>query len=987
MPPIMTQTQNNIDLLIQNIDSSLEWIKKYRPDDYSQKFLQLVDNRRILKRILTASQNNPGIAAFGKSQVGKSYLIGCLLQKGLQKDDAVEKRVIDDGKASNRSFMVNTANGKYEFVKKINPPSEEGGGRESTGVVTRFSSYSRNPDAYSWEYPVMVKTFSVSDIVAILADSYFNDLGNYTTKGEKEIVEIVEDYCAKYDDNRVVGKPIILADDILNLKEYFSKHINNAQVFNKTPFFDYLAMLIEKVPYDEYVCVFSVLWNNDINFTKLFTHLLRILADFDFANYIYLPIDAVLHNDVKENTIMSVQCLKQLFSTSPHYMTDVYIRNGKVFEKKGTNVPKSDICAICSEVVFKIDDDFLESSGSYCMDNIAPEVAAKICHDEIKMSMLRSNDLLDFPGARAREQEDVRKLSEESVLLNCFLRGKVAYLFNKYNSDKTINILLYCHHNKDNDVTSLYKLLQDWVMEYVGKTPKERRDKLTQTKISPLFYIGTMFNLDMSCNEGDSPSETAVDQRWIGRFDTVVNRQCFHTNTVDWVKNWTDTGVYFKNSYVIRDYKYSGSKYGLYAGFIEEKKETKMIMNEEYYQMMRTSFIKNQFVKQFFKEPDIAWDVAASINNDGALYIMENLAVVAQSMDNARESDFAAATKKIKDKVFNLMKDYFISTDIDELLEANIAKSKAIFREMDFTCNSDNYYFGHLLQALQLTETACYKVVHAIMQSPEINGKVNDFKDYEIIRSSCKKAGFPFESAINIVEKWDCIVRTYGFHSQEDAEDFLAKKKIDVNKLFDGSYKRKLNSCIIGDAVFEKWASNIKSVEFLNEFSDEENFDSSIMTVLVDNLIATANSLGLRDRMSDAIAEYVNVVNIHTANENLLADILASLVNDFVLDFGFKYLSDEEKKKAERVCKSKNIPAFDYIHKELPAIFEEEDITQMFNEMSSNPQSILPSFENNYNKWLEYMFISFVAHLDVPEYDHQANQALADILDSIRIAS
>lgn len=961
--------QNSIDSLKKNINDSLAWIRKNRSNDYDQKFLQLVENRRILNRILNASRNNPGIAAFGKSQVGKSYLISCLLQ--------------DNGKP----FMVKTNKGDYNFVFRINPPSEEGGGRESTGVVTRFSSYNRNPELYSQEYPVMVKTFSVADIVAILADSYFNDFGNYTTKGESEIAEIIDFLRRKYNHCQPIQNHVVLADDILNIKEYFLKHINNAQVFNKSPFFDHLAMIIENIPVEDYASVFSVLWNNDANLTKLFNRLFNTLSDFNFAEYIYLPIDAVLHNEVKENTIMSVQCLKQLFASSSQYKTDVYIRvNGKL-ELRRAGIPKSDICAICSEVIFKIEDEFLNSSGSYCMDKVAPEVSAKLGHEEVRMTMLRSNDLLDFPGARAREQEDVRKLSEDSVLLNCFLRGKVAYLFNKYNSDKTINILLYCHHNKDNDVTSLYKLLQDWVMEYVGKTPKARREKLEQTKISPLFYIGTMFNLDMTLGVGAVASEEAVNQRWIGRFDTVMNKQCFHTDTVDWVNNWTDEGVGFKNSYVLRDYKFSGPKSGLYRGFDEHHREQEMIMSEEYYQMMRTSFIKNTYVKQLFKDPDVAWDAAASINNDGALYIMENLAEVAQRMDTSRELDFETAINKVRNKVHNLMKDYYISTDVDELLEANIQKAKAIFREMDLTCNSDNYYFGHLIQALQLTETASYKVVHSVMQSPEINGMVNDFKDYEIIRSSCKKVGYPIEAASSISDKWDCIIKTYGFVSQEEAEEFFVKKKIDVNKLFDGTYKRKLNSCIVADAVFDKWASNIKSVEFLNEFSSEENFDSSIMTILVDNLISSAKIMTLRDRMADAIAEYVNVVNIHTANESLLADILASLINDFVLDFGFEYLSNEDKENAEKICKSKNIPAFDYICKEVTPVFDEEAITRMFNDMSTNPQALLPSFDDNYNKWLEYMFISFVAHMNVPDYNPEANKVLAEILDNLRLAS
>ena len=65
---------------IQNINDALEWVKKNRPNDYAQKFLQLVEYRKVLKQIAAAEEDNPGIAAFGKSQVGKSYLISCLLQ-------------------------------------------------------------------------------------------------------------------------------------------------------------------------------------------------------------------------------------------------------------------------------------------------------------------------------------------------------------------------------------------------------------------------------------------------------------------------------------------------------------------------------------------------------------------------------------------------------------------------------------------------------------------------------------------------------------------------------------------------------------------------------------------------------------------------------------------------------------------------------------------------------------------------------------------
>jgi len=953
---------------IENINKSLEWIKKNKPQDFGQKYIQLIELRRELRKVLLASNNNPGIAAFGKSQVGKSYLISCLLQ--------------DNGKP----FMVKAGENFHNFVYKINPPSDNGGGKESTGVITRFSSFNRDPKRYSEKYPVLVKAFSVTDLLLVLADSYFNDFADYVVIDEEYIDSLCLKWDAQYSDAPILKDSPIKSDDILFIKYYFNKYIHRAHTLNKMPLFDHLTMLIERIPSSDYPSIFSCLWNDENEFNNVFSRLLSTLQTFNFAEYIYLPIESVLHKDVKENTIMSVQCLKQLFEAPEAHTSDVYIKRGEEFEKCASNMPKSELCAICSEVVFKIEEGFLSSTQSYAWENMDHDVQNKVSHSPIELKMLRTNDLLDFPGARSREAEKLSKLSR-STIMDFFLRGKVAYLFNKYNEEMYINILLYCHHNKDNDVTYLYSLLESWVHNYVGRTPSERKRKIEIAHKSPLFYIGTMFNLDMELQPGKIESEQTeetIDQTWIGRFETILNRQCFHRETTDWVKNWTEDGEDFKNSYVLRDYKFSEK---IYRGFLEDGVETSRRISDSFYQKLRSSFIQDKYVQNLFREPNISWDVAASMNNDGALYILENLADVAIQMDSTREKDFSDVLKNVTNKLTNIMRDYYVSTNIDEILEGNIRKAKAIFREMDFTCNADNYYFGHLIQALQLTETQSYREVHKIMQSPELNKTVNSFQEYEIIRNSCRKAGSPIEDAKSEDEKWDCIIKIYGFSNREEAESFLERKGIDVQKLFSGSYRRKLNSCIIADSVFEKWCSSIKSVGFLNEFSSENSFDTSIMSNLVDELITTANSFDIRDRMADSIAEYVNVIAVHTANENLLADMLASIINNFVLDFGFSWLSDEEKTKAKMTCGKYNIPAFNYITKELPATFDEAALTTMFNEMSSSPKALLPSFEDNYNKWLEYMFVSFVAHLDMPDIDPEANNMIKMLLDSIKVAA
>lgn len=954
---------------IDNINRSIEWIKENKPNDYNQRFLQLVDDRRTLRKIESAVVNNPGIAAFGKSQVGKSYLISCLLQ-GRDKD------------GRDVPFMVKSGEKSYNFVYKINPPSEEGGGRESTGVVSRFSSFGRNKDLYNQKLPVLVKTFTATDIVMILSDSYFNDFGDYTTPSETEIKELCERWDEEYSNAPINKNSVICADDIMNIKFYFEKHINNAQTFNKSSIFNKLALLVDRIPLDDYPKVFSNLWNKEDTLTNLFQKIFGILQSFGFAKHLYLPINSVLHEGIRENTIMSVQCLKQLFQTSTQYTSDVYLCLDGKYEKCATDMPKSEICAICSEVIFKIEDDFLTSERPYKWENMSSDVQSVITHKNVKMEILGENDLLDFPGARAREQEELKKLSEANVL-DFFLRGKVAYLFNKYNEEMGINVLLYCHHNKDNDVTNLYKLLEDWVHNYVGRNSSERREKLALTKKSPLFYIGTMFNLDMEFGKGTEMTEKSIDQRWIGRFDTVVNKQCFHRITADWVRNWTAEGVDFNNSYVLRDYKFSTK---LYDGFEEYGHETSSKMSDTYYQMMKKTFVENEHVKRLFVHPNVAWDVAASRDNDGALYIIENLTEVAATMNQARESDFKNILRKVRNHVYDTMKGYFISLDVADILENNIRKANAIFREMDFTCNTDNYYFGRLIQALQMTETTSYRIVHRTMQSPELNKSVNDFRDYEIIRNSCLKKGFSLDNAKTDSEKWECVVKTYMFEHKEEAEEFLRRKHVDVQKLFTGSYRRKLNSYIIADAVYDHWCSQIKSVDFLNDISGDECFEVTIMSNLVEGLVTTTEALNLRDKLAESIAEYVNVLDVHSANENLLADILASMINNVILDFGFSWLTDEEKERAKTICEKYNISAFNYILKELPATYDEVSLASMFDEMSSSPKALLPSFDDNYNKWIEYMFVSFIAHLDIPnDINPEANRQMKELLENIKV--
>ena len=945
------------------INDALAWIKRNKPEHYEQRFMQLVEERRKLRKLALAERENPAIAAYGKSQAGKSYLMSNILQK--------------DG----QPFLVTIDGKSYNFINEMNPITKN---TEATGVVTRFSSFKRNAERFSERFPIMMKALSVADITLVLCDGYFNDLGDYTVPSGSEINELADGFYEKYKDMPEQPNAPMSEDDVLDMKDYFRKYINNAQAFysRDSIFFERIALIIRRVPVSDYPSIFSHLWSNESHLSQLFTRLMQTMRKLNFASEVYLPVEAVLHHGVNENTIMSVQCLNGLADDSQPRYTEAYLRNGDNYTKV-ENLHKSEMSAICAEVVFRIEKDFLESSSTYDFEMITdPATAQRITQTPVQKAILKSTDLLDFPGARSRKKESVTTLEEGKILTTVLLRGKVAYLFNKYSEARVVNVLLFCQDYAQNDVTDLFSTLNKWVNTYVGKTPEERQRTLQICSgISPLFYVGTKFNVDMEEDQNASANEReAIDGRWFARFQKVLYGECFNADGVEWVKNWTHSGEFFKNSYLLRDFKYSGEKTSkLYFGFATEGREQKLTIPKAFYDTLRRSFIERNEVKMFFEDPAKSWDVATTINNDGALYIIENLSVVADCLSKARDAQFAQQLDDTRGKVLDVLEQYHVSEDTDEILQENIRKANAIIREMDFTCNEDNYFFGHLLQALQVSETSCLQMVHQLINSGELGEKNNNFSDYEIILKHCRN----FDGCETFDDCWKRLIMFYGFRKQEEAEKYLASRAVDYKQLFSKTFKKKLNSCVIADRVFAMWQKHIKSVEFMNQILANQRFDSVVMSTLLDGITDTSNYLKLNELMAEAIAEYVNVIAVNTINESLVADIMASTINSYVTDLGYALLADADRQNARKVVEQYQLPVYDYIDKDRKTHFEESELTALFDDLTDNPKAMAVSFENNYYTWLEYIYVSFIAHLDVPDYDKEANRQLSEIINTI----
>jgi hypothetical protein len=175
------------------IESSIVWAKKFGKETFPVE--ELKEYRRTLKRIANSLEENCSAAAYGESQVGKSYLMSSLLS------------------TPDAPFVIENNGVRYSFIDEINPSGGNNTKQESTGVITRFTIQQNN---HLMKDYVKVTNLSVVDIILLLADSYYNDVkintDNVLLNNE---IDVALSQMANLWSSKPVSHDIITEDDIV----------------------------------------------------------------------------------------------------------------------------------------------------------------------------------------------------------------------------------------------------------------------------------------------------------------------------------------------------------------------------------------------------------------------------------------------------------------------------------------------------------------------------------------------------------------------------------------------------------------------------------------------------------------------------------------------------------------------------------------------------------------------------------------------------
>ncbi|KAA5603909.1 hypothetical protein F1188_18410 [Roseospira marina] len=546
------------------------------------------------RKMRTAIERPMCVGVFGASQAGKSYLISALARKGTNP-------------------LTTTLGGKrMDYLADINPE----GGKEATGLVTRFTvrPVPALPDA-----PVSLRLLTETDIIKILGNSYLADVDHSTVDPpDGEVISALMDTLR----GRMKTAPVdrLTEDDVFDLQEYFDRTFGGVERV-KALRVSYWEAAAELAPYLEIAdraTLFAILWDDLSAFTDVYVRLQKALAQLGFPSEACCGLEGL---QPRNQSIINVDTLHDL--GQPNAAGTVTLRS---LNGQSATVSRADATALIAELAIQIDEqpwDFFEHT-----------------------------DLLDFPGARARESiRDIHGyLADSSKVWVFFLRGKVAYLYERYCADQELTSMLLCVGPSNQEVVTLPAMVKSWIEATHGERPEDRAKQDTA-----LFLVLTKFDMEFADKKGSD--KTDLSTRWTTRLEASFLH--FFGKQDTWPYEWDGKNRPFQNIFWVRnpnikdeallDYDESDHEIGIRA------------TAQDRIAKLKAGYIQNGEVQTYVGEAELKWDAAMKLNDGGIGLLAERLRPVCRPELKLRQIE--GRLSDLRERMGQRLKAYYVSGD------------------------------------------------------------------------------------------------------------------------------------------------------------------------------------------------------------------------------------------------------------------------------------------------------------------------------------
>ena len=585
------------------------------------------------RKIQRSADHNAAISVYGPSQAGKSFLASVLVRPT---DKPL--RIEFPGQS-----------GSKEYISEINPS----GDRECTGLVTRFTISSKHKNA---DFPIQLKLLSELDIICILINSYFSD-GEHRFENHKSIAELKE-YFESIQEKNKPSTNSISKEDFWEIEEYLKENFSSSNYADTLiPFLEVISDRVVETDVLSKAQFYAPFWGFHEQFTNLFIRMMEALETVQYSTELFASEPALIP---KTTSIIDVQTLKGVISDDDETI-DVQCPSGEVCK-----LTRSLLSAITSELVLDISD--------------------------VPHNFMHHTDVLDFPGARNREPINLSDyfaaFEDEGNKIHEFLiRGKVAYLFQKYVNAQDINAMLLCIKHSNMEAVGLTTVIERWITNSIGKNAESRTGQNNS-----FFFVMTFFDqhlVDTAANENE-------DDRFTRRIGSSLLEK-FGKLPDSWPLSWSlsaNKHIPFNNCYWLRNPGVAQSYFTRKNG-IEEFTSTP-VENKRISQI-QDMHMNTKEVINHFRNPDAAWKAVMRENDGGVSYILSELSKVCKpEIKNEQLENLANSFSK--DLTKSLV-DYYVPSDITErkaVLEEKIRKLKeeidSISKENRFANFLEEFY-------------------------------------------------------------------------------------------------------------------------------------------------------------------------------------------------------------------------------------------------------------------------------------------------------
>ncbi len=513
---------------------------------------------RTFMRLSRAASRKMCIAVFGPSQAGKSYLISALARD------------------KNDQLIAEFAGEAVDFVTRINPE----GGKESTGLVTRFTT--TPPPGVTKDCPVRLRLFSEKDLVRVFANTYYNDSQHEDSPSQQELLDILRELSQKK-----CAEPVspLTRDDMEDIREYMQQFKSDVrvQLLNNV----YWKQAADLAPYlrcEDRTRLFGLIWNSVPEFNGFFRTLIQALEALGNAPEVSCPLDALLP---REKSIIDVALLipPKTGEVSMESEEELLLRAD---DGKSIRLKRRHVTALTAELTI------------YMPEKPAP--------------FFEYTDLLDFPGYRSRLKTSNLEgtLKNPGELETFFLRGKVAYLFERYCEEREITGMMLCIGPSNQEVQDLPNAVDNWIRLTQGSTPEERRNHDAM-----LYLVLTKMDMEFEDKKGAKDA----GNRWENRMQSSLVG--FFGRAHSWPSNWD--GQPFKNVFILRNPNVVCDAFDR----DDNGKETGIAPRKQaIVDSVKNSFFTSESVKKHFTDPAKSWEAAMALNDGGISLLIEKLAPI-----------------------------------------------------------------------------------------------------------------------------------------------------------------------------------------------------------------------------------------------------------------------------------------------------------------------------------------------------------------------